>query len=175
MCVPYSRYGESVTSVIQQIESVRNFVEHSTDKNKLSELLKAGAARNAIDCALWDLELKKNSSDLHSTLNLSNLKPLTTAYTLSLDEPKRMEQCAIESSNRPIIKVKLGGDGDDDRIFAVRQGAPNSTLIVDANESWSEKNLERNLKACEKSGVKMIEQPFKADSDQILTEVDSKF
>ena len=173
-CVPYSRYGESVTSVIQQIESVRNYVELGADKNKLNELLKAGAARNAIDCALWDLELKKNNSDLHSMLDLSNLKPLTTAYTLSLDEPKRMEQSAKEASSRPIIKVKLGGDGDEERIFAVRQGAPKSSLIVDANESWNENNLSHNLTACEKSGVKLIEQPFKADSDQILTEIDSK-
>ena len=172
-CVPYARYEESVESVINQIESVRQTLDQGTSRIELNEIMKAGAARNAIDCAMWDLELKYQQTDANSKSNNSNLKPLTTAYTLSLDEPKHMEQSAIEASERPIIKVKLGGDGDDERIFAVRQGAPTSTIIVDANEAWSEKNLNRNLKACERADVKLIEQPFKANNDQILADLDS--
>ena len=172
-CVPYARYGESVASVVDQIESIRQQLKHGINRNELNNTMTAGAARNAIDCAMWDLEIKKQTAAI-SILNSRNLNPLTTAYTLSLDEPKLMEQSAIKASERPIIKVKLGGDGDDERIFAVRQGAPSSTLIVDANESWNEKNLERNLRACELADVKLIEQPFKADDDEILTELNSK-
>ncbi len=172
-CVPYARYKETVASVIDQIESIRRSLEQGTNRIELNKNMKAGAARNAIDCALWDLEFKNQQTDTNSISNTSNLKPLTTAYTLSLDEPKLMEQSAIEASSRPIIKAKLGGDGDDERIFAVRQGAPTSTIIVDANESWNEKNLNRNLKACEQADVKLIEQPFRANNDEILADLDS--
>jgi L-Ala-D/L-Glu epimerase len=164
-CVPYKRYDETTDSVGRQIESVRSKVEYGLTRAELQDLLPAGAARNAIDCALWDLELKQGSiSPLSSTLDL-------TAYTLGLDTPEKMAQAAAEAAHRPLLKIKLGQEGDKERLKAIRHAAPKARLIVDANEGWSAENVRQNIKACEEAGVELIEQPLPADHDEVLRQI----
>ena len=131
----------------------------------------AGAARNAIDCALFDLEAKVGGRTAAEIAGLSPLRPLETAYTLSLDTPEAMAAAAKAASGRPLLKVKLGGPGDATRIAAVRLAAPAARLIVDANEAWSEADLEPNLAACAGVGVELIEQPLPAGADEALSAI----
>jgi L-alanine-DL-glutamate epimerase-like enolase superfamily enzyme len=165
-CVPYGRYGESLESVSRQVESAASAVADGASRAQLQSLLPAGAARNAIDCALWDLEAKLSGK---SVAALAGLTPqsVTTAYTLSLDTPEAMAKAARETA-RPVLKLKLGGDGDAERLRAVRAAAPNAILIADANEGWNEKNVIENLQACTETRVALVEQPLPSDRDEIL-------
>lgn len=168
-CVPYARYGETVDGVVEAIRSVEpHLAEPDFDRARLAEVLPAGAARNALDCALWDLEAKASGTSVAERLGLVGSTPLVTAYTLSLGSPESMADKAKEVAHRPLLKVKLGGDGDGARIAAVRAGAPKSRLIVDANEAWREANLAANLAACEAAAVELIEQPLPAGDDAAL-------
>lgn len=167
--VPYARYGESVESVVAAIESVRVAVEAGAERDALQSLLPAGAARNALDCALWDLDAKKSGVPAHTLAGLDRLRPAVTAYTLSLDTPEAMGEAAKKASARPILKIKLGGaHGDHERLAAVRAGAPDATLIVDANEGWRPENFDAHMEACLAAGVALIEQPFPAAEDSAL-------
>jgi L-alanine-DL-glutamate epimerase-like enolase superfamily enzyme len=128
-----------------------------------------GAARNAVDCALWDLEAKLSGVPAHVAAGIDRLPPVTTAYTISLGEPAEMAEAAGKAAGRPILKIKLGAaDGDPDRIAAVRRAAPDATLIADANEGWRAENLAANLAACAEAGVALVEQPLPAADDAIL-------
>ena len=168
-CVPYARYGETVDGVVAAIRSVEpHLARPGFDRARLAEALPAGAARNALDCALWDLEAKRDGHPVAERLGLAGTTPLVTAYTLSLGTPESMAEKAREAAHRPLLKVKLGGDGDAERIAAVRAGAPTSRLIVDANEAWREANLATNLAACTAAGVELIEQPLPAGDDAVL-------
>lgn len=167
-CVPYARYGESVESVVRQIESISTAIEASASRQDLLSLLPAGAARNAVDCALWDLEAKKAGKSLAALAGMPAPRPMITAYTLSLGTPESMREAAMNAAHRPLLKVKLGGKGDPERIAAVRAGAPRARLVVDANEAWRENTLVANLAACEKAGVELIEQPLPAGEDKAL-------
>lgn len=167
-CVPYARYGESVESVTAQIEGLRAAIEGGLEKPRLQTLLPAGAARNAVDCALWDLEAKLAGVPAFSLAGLDRLSPVTTAFTLSVGTPHSMAQAAEAARLRPLLKVKLAGDGDPARIAAVRNAAPDSDLIVDANEAWTADNLADNLQACAKADVRLIEQPLPAGNDEAL-------
>lgn len=168
-CVPYARYGETVEGVVAAIRSVElHLAEAGFDRARLAEVLPAGAARNALDCALWDLEAKRTGVAVADRLGLSGTTPLVTAYTLSLGTPESMREAARLAADRPLLKVKLGGDGDPERIAAVRDGAPAARLIVDANEAWREANLAANIAACEAAGVELIEQPLPAGDDAAL-------
>jgi L-alanine-DL-glutamate epimerase-like enolase superfamily enzyme len=167
-CVPYARYGESVEGVVAAIEAQWQLVEHGLDRGALQAQLPAGAARNALDAALWDLEAKRSGRRAWELAGLAPLRPVTTAYTLSLASPAEMRVAAEVASARPLLKVKLGGAGDPERIRAVRAGAPQATLIVDANESWRAETLGENLAACEAAGVALIEQPLPAGDDAAL-------
>jgi len=168
-CVPYARYGETVDGVVAAIRSVApHLAEPGFDRARLAAVLPAGAARNALDCALWDLEAKASGIAVADRLGLAGSTPLTTAYTLSLGTPESMAEKAREAALRPLLKVKLGGDGDPARIAAVRAGAPAARLIVDANEAWRAENLAENLAACEAAGVELIEQPLPAGADAAL-------
>lgn len=171
-CVPYPRYGESVESVTAQIEAARAAIEAGLTLEELQSLIPAGAARNAVDCALWDLTAKRQSTTVAELIGLKSQRILETAYTISVGTPEKMAQDAAKAASRPLLKVKLAGDGDVERIAAVRQAAPNSKLIVDANEGWSEVNLEANIKACQQAGVGLVEQPLPAGKDAILAEVE---
>ena len=167
-CVPYPRYGETVESVQGQIESVRDAVESGADRQDLQRFLPAGAARNAVDCALWDLEAKRLGVPAHTIAGLHRIGSVTTAYTLSLGTPDAMAAAAQAVADRPLLKLKLGGAGDPERIAAVRAAAPDAQLIVDANEAWTEADLDANFAACQEAGVALIEQPLPAGRDDAL-------
>ena len=169
-CVPYARYGESVGSVIEQIEELRPALEGGMSREELQTALAPGAARNAIDCALWDLEAKKSAGDIFSLLGQPRPdRPLITAFTIGLGTAEEMGSKARAARNRPVLKVKLGGEDDLACLQAGRDGAPDARLIVDANEGWDTVTYERMIPAMEKIGIALIEQPFPADDDSALT------
>src|SRR3954451_23689941 len=147
-CVPYARYGETVEGVAAAIEAERSAIESGLDRIALQEAMPPGAARNALDCALWDLDAKRSGVPAHAAAGIDRLRPVSTAYTISLDDPAVMADAVRKASARPILKIKLGAPaGDLERIAAVRAAAPEATLIADANEGWSEANLDRHLAA----------------------------
>jgi L-Ala-D/L-Glu epimerase len=171
-CVPYARYGESVEGVMARIEAARGAIEAGADRTDLLALMPAGAARNAVDCALWDLEAKTAGVPAHVLAGIDRLRPVTTAFTISLGSAEAMAEAAVKASNRPILKIKLGRpEGDAERIAAVRAAAPAATLMVDANEGWSPANLAENLAACAAAGVALVEQPLPAADDAVLATV----
>jgi L-alanine-DL-glutamate epimerase-like enolase superfamily enzyme len=134
--------------------------------------LPAGAARNALDCALWDLEAKQAGKPAWVIAGQQAApRPLTTAYTISLGTTEAMVEATAKAAHRPLLKIKLGGDGDDARIAAVHKAAPNATLIVDANEAWTDANLEFFLGACADAGVTLVEQPLPAGHDVLLAKI----
>ena len=163
-CVPYARYDETPDSVIAQLEAVADPFDHRA----LPDALPPGAARNALDCALWDLAAKKAGTRVWDLLGLPAPGPEVTAYTLSLDEPQKMEAAAREHAHRPLLKTKLGGEGDVARIEAVRRGAPNAAIIVDANEGWDAETYAELAPVFGRLGVKMVEQPLPAGADDAL-------
>jgi L-Ala-D/L-Glu epimerase len=170
--VPYARYGETPEGVLAAIEALRPALRDGLDRAALAAALPAGAARNALDCALWDLEAKRTGRRAYELAALPLPKPLVTAYTISLADPQSMAQAAARASARPLLKVKLGGAGDDvARIAAVRRAAPKAELIVDANEGWSADDLERNLAACAEAGVTLVEQPLPQGDDALLAQI----
>ncbi len=171
-CVPYARYGETVDSVIDLIMSLENDVKNGLDRENIQSKLPSGAARNALDCAYWDLESKQKHTRAWKLAGITEIQHLTTAYTLSLDNPEKMRISAERNADRPLLKLKLGGDGDIQRVQAVRLGAPNSRLIVDANEGWTVDSYQRLVPKLHALGVEMIEQPFPADDDDILKTLD---
>jgi L-alanine-DL-glutamate epimerase-like enolase superfamily enzyme len=140
------------------------------DRKELLDAMPAGAARNAVDCALWDLEAKKSGISVVSRLGITP-RPLETAYTLSLGTPEAMAAQARVNAGRPLLKVKIGGDGDSARIRAVREAAPGSRIILDANEGWTDGNVEKNLAAAAELGVALVEQPLPAGRDAILARI----
>ncbi len=168
-CVPYPRYGETVEGVAAAIEAMRPRIEEGLTREALQELMPAGAARNAVDCALWDLDAKRSGIRAHLTAGLNRWPPVTTAYTISLGTPEEMAEATLKAASRPILKVKFGApDGDIERIRAVRRAAPQATLIADANEGWTEENLERHLAICADEGYALVEQPLPAKADGFL-------
>jgi L-alanine-DL-glutamate epimerase-like enolase superfamily enzyme len=167
-CTPYARYGETVEGVAASIEAMRGAVQQGLGRAGLRDAMPAGAARNALDCALWDLEAKCTGRSVRELAGLPPPRPLVTAYTISLDTPDAMADAAAKAAMRPLLKVKLGGAGDLERIRAVRRAAPNSELIVDANEGWDPGHLGENLAACAEAGVTLIEQPLPAADDAAL-------
>ncbi|SCY73658.1 N-acetyl-D-Glu racemase DgcA [Microvirga guangxiensis] len=171
-CVPYPRYGETVEGVAAAIEAMRPQIEAGLTREALQSFMPAGAARNAVDCALWDLDAKRSGIRAHVTAGLTRWQPVTTAYTISLDTPAAMAEAAAKAAGRPILKVKFGGPGGDiKRIRAVRRAAPDATLIADANEGWTEENLEAHLAACAEEGYALVEQPLPAKADGYLSKI----
>jgi L-alanine-DL-glutamate epimerase-like enolase superfamily enzyme len=170
-CVPYARYGETVESVAELIRDHAEAIAVGVTRADLQVGMKAGAARNALDCALFDLEAKQLGRPAFAIAGLSAPQVATTAYTLSLGEPESMEAAARQAAHRPLLKVKLGGVGDPERIAAVRRGAPDARLIVDANEAWRPETIEANLAACVAADVRLIEQPLPAGEDALLAEI----
>ncbi|WP_309084491.1 N-acetyl-D-Glu racemase DgcA [Chelativorans sp.] len=169
-CVPYGRYGESIASVAAAIEAMRKDIVYGMDRQTLRLSMPAGAARNALDCALWDLEAKRAGRRVAGMICREAPRPLVTAQTISLGTPEEMAAQAREFAPRPVLKIKVGGDDDAARMRAVAEAAPNSKLIVDANEGWTEENLERNLRAAAENRVMLVEQPLPAGKDSILAE-----
>ena len=170
-CVPYGRYGESVEGVLAAIEALRPQLAAGLDRQALQRALPPGAARNALDCAFWDLEAKRSGRPVHALADLPEPRACVTAFTISLAAPEVMAKAAEGAAERPLLKVKLGAPGDRQRIAAVRAAAPAATLIVDANEGWDEDNLAANLAACAEAGVALIEQPLPAGHDAVLADI----
>lgn len=168
-CVPYARYGESVSSVIAQIHGLSQAIADGLTQKELAQVLPPGAARNALDCAFWDLRCKQTHRAIWQHLKLPVPQPILTAYTLSLDTPENMRAKARQNAHRPLLKLKLADGQDVARVAAVREGAPSSTLIVDANESWNPALYESMIEAFVTLGVAMIEQPLPAHADDALT------
>ncbi|MFT5047865.1 MAG: L-alanine-DL-glutamate epimerase-like enolase superfamily enzyme [Porticoccaceae bacterium] len=167
-CVPYARYGESMDSVCEQIMSLKDEIEQGLDRLALQDALEPGAARNALDCAFWDLEAKLSGEPVWKLAGLDPLKTVITAFTLSLDTPEKMQQAAADNAARPLLKIKLGGEGDMERLRAVRAGAPSSQLIVDANEGWTAEDYDVLAPVMLELGVTLVEQPLPAGADEPL-------
>ncbi len=170
-CVPYTRYGESLDSVCAEIESLRDDLINGVSREDLPRLIGTGAARNAIDCALWDLEAKRTGTSARQIAGLPSLRDLTTAVTISFGEVQAMAASAMAFADRPLIKVKVGGENDAERIQAVAQAARTSRIILDANEGWTDDNIVENMLAAAKAGVVLIEQPLPAGKDAILSRI----
>jgi L-alanine-DL-glutamate epimerase-like enolase superfamily enzyme len=163
-CVPYARYGETLDSVAAQIAALPGGI----DRAALAKALPAGAARNAVDCALWDLEAKRAGRRVWEIAGLAAPGPLVTAYTLSLDAPEAMRTKAAANAHRPLLKIKLGTPEDMPRLEAVRAGAPEARLIVDANEGWTADVYADLAPHLLRLGVEMVEQPLPAGADDAL-------
>jgi L-Ala-D/L-Glu epimerase len=170
-CVPYARYGDTVEGVYDAIVAIGDAILAGLDRSALQQALPPGAARNALDCAFWDLAAKSSGVPVHVLAGLPAPRPLITAYTISLAAPAAMAAAAALASARPLLKVKLGGADDPACIAAVRRAAPRAELIVDANEGWTNDNLAQNFAACADAGVTLIEQPLPADGDGILARI----
>ncbi|GAA6176376.1 N-acetyl-D-Glu racemase DgcA [Sulfitobacter pacificus] len=163
-CVPYARYGETLESVTAQIEGLQGNVT----RKALYDLLPAGAARNAVDCALWDLQAKQAGKRVWQLAGLAAPGPEITAFTLSLAEPAQMQAQAAKHAHRPLLKIKLGTPDDMPRLEAVRAGAPKSTIIIDANEGWSAEVYAELAPHLLRLGVALVEQPLPAGEDDAL-------
>jgi L-Ala-D/L-Glu epimerase / N-acetyl-D-glutamate racemase len=166
-CVPYARYGETLDSVTAEVEAL----QLPLSRAQLQELLPAGAARNAVDCALWDLEAKRAGKRVWELAGLAAPGPELTAFTLSLGEPADMQAAAARNAFRPLLKIKLGTPDDMARLEAVRLGAPKSRIIVDANEGWTAEVYADLAPHLLRLGVDMVEQPLPAGQDDMLAEI----
>ena len=172
-CFPYARYGEDIDSVQKQLNSVRSEIEHGLDRQALLNVLAPGAARNAVDCALWDLEAKRAGVRVWDLADLPAPEPVTTVYTLGVDEPAIMGERARENSDRPRLKLKMTGDGADlERVRNIHKNAPNARLVVDANEGWTIEQYLEYAPQFKELGVEMIEQPLPSTDDEQLSGVD---
>src|ERR1700719_1233036 len=161
-CVPYPRYGESPEATLAALQAMREHLSRGLDREALQTAMPPGAARSALDCALLGLEAKARGQRVWDLLGHPAPGPCITAYTISLASPEAMAAATARAAHRRLLKIKLGGDGDGERIAAVRQAAPRSELIVDANEAWTSGNLQQNLAACAQAGVTLVEQPLPA-------------
>ncbi len=170
-CVPYPRYGETPEATLAALVAMQEPVSKGLDRTALQAAMPPGAARNALDCALLDLEAKTAGKRAWALLGRPAPRPCTTAFTISLGTPEAMAAATAKAAHRPLLKIKLGGDGDGARIAAVRKAAPESELIVDANEAWTSDNLEQNLAACASAGVTLVEQPLPAGKDEALARI----
>ncbi len=169
-CVPYARYGESITGVVAEIERLREALEAGLSRQDLMRLLPAGAARNAIDCAFWDLEAALAGKTVASLANIPPPTPTPTAFTISLGDPETMAAQA-KSCGYSFLKLKLGGKGDAKRLAAIRSAVPDARLIADANEAWGVEDLEALMAAAADARLELIEQPLPADNDAALAKL----
>ena len=169
--VPIKRYGQSAESVLAQIKSIK--AEKKLDRQRLQQLLPAGAARNALDCALWDLEAKTSGKRVWELANVPIVPEVETSFTISLDTPEKMAAAAAVAAELPILKLKLQGDDLDlARVKRVRESAPAARLLLDANESWSPEHYRKIVPELHQLGVELIEQPFPANADEVLENLD---
>jgi L-alanine-DL-glutamate epimerase-like enolase superfamily enzyme len=170
-CVPYPRYGETPEATLAALQSMQGPLSGGLGRHALRTAMPPGAARNALDCALLDLEAKAAGQRAWNLLGRPAPEPCITAFTISLASPEAMAAATAKAAHRPLLKIKLGGQGDGARIAAVRKAAPASELIVDANEAWTTETLEQNLGACAEAGVTLVEQPLPAGQDAALARI----
>jgi len=166
--VPYPRFGETMGSCLREVEASRSLIEGRSSRVELATALPAGAARNAIDCALWDLEAKLTGRRVWELAGLPRPRPVRTARTISLDEPEIMGRIAKERRSSAVLKLKVGGEEDLERVSQVRQNAPEPYLIVDANEGWSTETYASLAPRLAELGVDLIEQPLAEGHDEAL-------
>lgn len=174
-CVPYARYGESIESVSEQIRAIEPLLKNGGPIGGTAEAVRlalqnsmpAGAARNAVDCALWDLQAKQSGTTVAAILGLSP-RPLITAITVSIDTPEAMAQATAKLAHHPLIKVKIGGENDAERIRAVRAAAPKAQIILDANEGWNSGTFDDNIAVAAACNIALIEQPLPSNDDSYL-------
>ena len=171
-CVPYRRYNESISSVMAQIETTVPTLSNDLSRDQLHQILPAGAARNALDCALWDWEAKKAGVRVWDLVGFEVPQQFTCAYTLSLSEPAHMAEAAAKNAHLPLLKMKVGRHGVLHRVRAVREGAPDSMLIVDANEAWTSELTQTLIPDLATAKVSLIEQPCPTGHDQGLAHFD---
>jgi L-alanine-DL-glutamate epimerase-like enolase superfamily enzyme len=170
--VPYARYGETPDGIVATIETLRPALRQGLDRAALQHALGPGAARNALDCAYWDVNARQAGRRAYELAAIPSPAPLTTAYTISLAPAVAMAAAAERAAWRPLLKVKLGGGEEDiERIAAVRRAAPRADIIVDANEGWNADNFEENFAACADAGVTLIEQPLPEGHDDALARI----
>jgi L-Ala-D/L-Glu epimerase len=170
--VPYARYGETPDGIVAAIAAMGPALRQGLSRTDLQGAMPAGAARNALDCAYWDVNAKAAGRRAYELAGLVAPEPRITAYTISLAAPAAMAEAAERAADRPLLKVKLGaGEGDGARIAAVRRAAPRAELIVDANEGWTADNLAQNIAACADAGVTLIEQPLPEGKDDALARI----
>ena len=178
---PTEHYNESISQTESLIEDFRNRIENGISRTELQQEMPKGAARNAVDCALWDLEAKLAGKRVWELPEISQHLGaetgsvpgnVTTVYSLGVDTPEIMGDIALKNANRPILKIKLTGDGDLERLIEIRKNAPESRLVIDANEAWTPEHYQRYVPEFKKIGVEMIEQPFPADNDSVLKTLD---
>jgi L-alanine-DL-glutamate epimerase-like enolase superfamily enzyme len=170
-CVPYARYGETPEATLAAVIAMQDAIGGGLDRIGLQAAMPPGAARNAIDCAFLDIEAKSAGRRVWELLGRDAPRSCTTAYTISLGTPEAMASDTAAAAHRPLLKIKLGGDGDEARIQAVRKAAPECELIVDANEAWTPQTLERLLSVCDHAGVTLVEQPLPAGHDEALATI----
>jgi L-alanine-DL-glutamate epimerase-like enolase superfamily enzyme len=171
-CVPYARYGKTVESVRMAIHATAALMKF--DRAELQRLAPPGAARNALDCALWDLEAKRTGKSAAALAGLAPLAPLVTAYTISLGTADAMAQAATAARDKPLLKIKLGGQGDAERMRAVRAARPDARLIADANEGWTRELLSTLMAVAAECGFEVIEQPLPAGEDAALAQIERR-
>ncbi len=167
-CVPYARYGETLDSVRGEIEAMRAAIGRGMTREALLGAMEPGAARNALDCALWDLEARSGAGPVAQRVSSLPPRPLETAYTIPLGTPEAMAAQARAEASRPLLKVKVGTQDDESRIRAVAEAAPLSRIILDANEGWSGETLTRHLDIAARCRVALVEQPLPAGQDEAL-------
>jgi len=166
--VPLQRFGETTDSVVAALEVMKGAVFSGLSRETLQQAMPPGAARNALDCAFWDIDAKRAYRSVAELTGLGPVPPLMTAFTIAFDTPDKMAELAAAHRMRPLLKLELGGDGDVERVRGVRQAAPAARLIVDANESWNDAQLRDYLPTLVDLRVTMIEQPLPADADDAL-------
>ena len=169
-CTPYARYGETVESVVAAIDRIGHAPEHLESREALAAALPPGAARNALDCALWDLDAKATGAPAALQAGYAEVRPVETCFTLSLDTPARMADAARAAMAHTLLKLKLGGDGDADRMAAVRAARPDARIVADANEAWTPDMLAALLEAAATARLELIEQPLPAGADGPLAD-----
>ena len=166
--MPLQRYGESSDSVVAALEAMKGAIYSGLARDTLQSALPPGAARNALDCAFWDMDAKRAYCSVAELADIGTVKPIVTAFTLDFDTPEKMAEQAAANRTRPLLKLELGGDGDVERVQAVRQAVPAARIIVDAQESWTEAQLREFMPALGDCRVELIEQPLPADLDDAL-------
>lgn len=171
-CVPYGRYGETIAGVMADIEAIGDAIGAGMGREDLQRRMKPGAARNAVDCALWDLEAKLSGESVARTILKEDPQPLLTAYTISLADPLTMADKARDNASRPLLKIKTGTADDEERMRAVRAAAPDAAIIIDANEGWSDSNIAHHLRVAAELNIALIEQPLPSGKDTILAKIE---
>ena len=170
--VPLARFGESTDSVVAALEAMKAAVFSGLSRDTLQQAMPPGAARNALDCAFWDMDAKRAYRSVADLAGLGAAAPILTALTIAFDAPDKMAELAAANRTRPLIRLELGGDDDMERVRAVRQAAPAARLIVDANEAWNEARLRDYLPVLVDLRVELIEQPLPADADEALARLE---